>query len=159
MDEYMRLLHQLDDLGAGDYPVDVSINVGLPEDVKTLQASLDETLGLEFKLQAGNFYDAAFSGNLYVRKDVYGRECPIADLSDYISAAIMLRFSNFGRLFTIFGCSESILAAYPVEKIVKLATGVGFHYIPVKVLETRYKIVTHNNGQNYKWFNRFFSYP
>ncbi len=126
MNEFMPLLHRFDDLGAGDYPVDVSINVGLPEDVKTLQALLKKTLGLEFELQAGSmFYNAAFHGNLFVRKDVYGRECPIADSSDYISAAIVLRFSNFGRLFTIFGCSDSILAAYPVEKIVELATGVG----------------------------------
>lgn len=77
MDEYMRLLHQFDELGGlGDYPADVSINANLPGDVKRLQISLEEILGLEFELQAGNmFYDAAFYGNLYIRKDVYGREC------------------------------------------------------------------------------------
>ena len=163
MNRFLRLLHEFDDLGAGDYPIDVSIHVGLPEDVRRLQTSLKETLGLEFELRAGAMYqNAALYGGLSSRENIFGRKCPDTNLTAQIALPVALRFSNFGRFFAIFSCPETLLAAYPLDMIVGLANSTGFRHTPVEVLETRYdgvnNITTRLNGEPYTWFDRFFFY-
>jgi hypothetical protein len=70
--------------------------------------------------------------------------------------AIAIRFSNFGRLFTIHG---NTLASYPVDAIRALVTRHGWTYVPADELDETYdgRNGALRDGRS-TWWIRFFDY-
>lgn len=160
MDDYFELLNRYDEgVEHLDMPADRNINVGLTEDIRGLQTVLREELGLECRFNIVNYQYPAWYGGLYIDKDANGNPCPDKNTPTHSGAALNIRVSNFGRLTTIFGCTEEALRTYPVEQIREYITEPSFRYVPIEVLLTPYD-GTHIVGlKQMRWFDRFFFYP
>lgn len=161
MNDYLELLNKYDE-GEGHLhePADTSILSGLEKDIKSLQETLRTLLGLECYIHIAYYTDcAAWYGGLYIYEDAHGNPCSDGYHSTHSGSALNIRVSNFGRLTTIFGCTEEALRTYPVEQIREYITEPSFRYVPIEVLLTPYD-GTHIVGlKQMRWFDRFFFYP
>ncbi|MEM7736232.1 MAG: hypothetical protein AAF267_10620 [Deinococcota bacterium] len=124
--------------------------------------SLEEITSLESTLKQYGIdpyilheQDAFFSVELSARMDV-------KHVSGEVLATwhAMIRFSDFGRLFTLIGNN----GVFPNPETIDYLEERGFIYIPREVLELPYE--GHNQevmnrcspGREHTWFNRYFDY-
>lgn len=72
---------------------------------------------------------------------------------------IAIRFSNFGKLYSITSSMPELLARYPLGKMRALIEGHGWIYVPADQLDEVYdgKNAALRNGVN-TWWLRFFDY-
>lgn len=164
MDDYFELLNRYDEgVEHLDMPADRNINVGLTEDIKRLQTVLREELGLASDMDINRYNERAWYGDLSILKDAHGNFCSDKSTPTRTGVALDIRVSNFGRLTTIFGCTEEALHTYPVEQIREYITEPSFRYVPIEVLmEPYYGVFELANvyaPEKYRWFHRFFYYP
>ena len=163
MESYLEVLNEFDEgIENLDMPSDRRAQLGLTEDVKRLQLLLLEQLQLDLTLHIVDYQEPAWHSSLWSKLSADGSECGKRDPLTHTDLALVIRVSNFGRLTTIFGCSEQAMFTFPVERIREFIDQMGFRYMPVKVLTTPYNGI-HSTPRRlqggYTWFDRFFFYP
>jgi len=122
-------------------------------DISSIQKELE--LEVDLRLDAdGSVQDASFF-----------EELRILNPSSYCSARVIqlipdfaLRFSNFGKLFTMYSDTGSLLA-FPVEQVRLLVEGHGWRYVAAEELTSPYdgKNAALRNAK-ISWWIRFFDY-
>ena len=151
-----RLLEANDDPEGCEFPTgDPSSPPGdLAESVRSIQRTLREDLNLPMELD-GCVQDASFHDELRILHPTSDRGNGVVALFSEIA----IRFSNFGRLYTIHSALPSIPARYPVDQIKAIVERHGWKYVPADQLEEVYdgrnKVL--RDGRN-TWWIRFFDY-
>jgi hypothetical protein len=126
----------------------------LVDSVQAIQRELLEKLGLAFQ-RDGQVQDAAFHDELTILRSQ-------EDGSSGVSASVLglaIRFSNFGRLYTMRSVDSVTLNLYPVDAIRALVASQGWTYVADADLAEVY------DGRNdalrdgrTTWWTRFFYY-
>lgn len=125
----------------------------LQRDVSAIHEEIEQNLGVNLQ-RDNSVQDASFF-----------EELRVLNPSSYLSKGVIrlipdiaIRFSNFGRLYTIYSATES-LADYPVEGMRTIIDSHGWHFVSLTDLEKPY------DGKNIKlreakitWWVRFFDY-
>lgn len=121
----------------------------LEASVAKVHAALASELGLAFERDR-HVQDASFFDQLAIEQRLDERSSAVA---------LGIRFSNFGRLFTLYTTTESEPHAYDEAAIVALVERHGWRYVPSDELEAPY------DGANARmrdgettWWIRFFDY-
>lgn len=142
---WIAYLKKIDEYGALAYPSDETAMVR--HDFKPACQTLNKRFDLNLSSLISQ--DSSFYGYLTQNK---GNEYTFA-----------IRFSNFGRLFTIDGSPQSYVNSFPVDEIIKLLEDMKFVYVPMEILELPYegpnRVVRMKNLNEYpRWWDRYFSY-
>jgi len=126
----------------------------LAESVTRIQALLREELELAFD-RDGNVQDASFHDELRILHPNSFRANSVVALAPEIA----VRFSNFGRLYTIHSSFPDLLTKYPVDAIRALVERHGWVYVAADELDDVYdgKNQLLRDGTN-TWWIRFFDY-
>ena len=119
--------------------------------VTRIRDKIRDRLGLELEVD-GNVQDASYHEELRVL-------APESYVSEQVTAFVYdlgIRFSNFGRLYTIFGATGA-LKKYPVEEIKGIVYEEGWFFVDPADLQATYY------GKNKRlhgisWWDRFFDY-
>lgn len=123
-------------------------------EVCEIQNELNKTLDMNLdKEKPGSIQDASFHDDLYI----IAPEDP--DRPNMLYHLINIRFSNFGKLFTITSGLDPFPAQFDLAEIVCIIESYGWRYIPNESLDDEY------DGQNQKlidpgftWWHRLFDY-
>lgn len=145
--ETMRILREADD------PVDVEgeSREGGEEawrNVRALVPALEAILGKRLELDE-NVQDASFMTDIALREETAPRVW---------DALVAVRFSNFGRLYTVWTSYPSWrIAPETVERIIGAVRAAGFVYVEAEELQEPY---TGRNPalEGSTWWIRFFDY-
>ncbi|MFH1877148.1 MAG: hypothetical protein ABH865_09710 [Candidatus Omnitrophota bacterium] len=122
-------------------------------EINQIKDLLKNKLGLDFECDDG-VQDASFFADLRIfheKTDSLKRIIQIADIA--------IRFSNFGKLFSLWSNLDGFEVKFPIKEIVNIVKGFNWKYIPKKELHEIYdgKKVSMRNGK-YTWWDRFFDY-
>lgn len=143
---WIDYLQTLDDEGAYEYPLDISTAISVRDDFQPACQALNKQLDLN--LNSFVSQDSTFYGYLTQHRDN--------------EHAFGIRFSNFGRLFTIHGFPQSYVGSFPVDEIIKLLEDMKFVYVPMEILELPYEgpnnVGRIADDQPPQWWDRYFSY-
>jgi hypothetical protein len=126
----------------------------LAESVRSVQAALRGELNLSFD-RDGNVQDASFHDELRVlHPESFRANGIVAFVSE-----IAIRFSNFGRLYTIHSAMPEMPTGYPLDRIRAVVERHGWTYVPADELQEIYdgKNRVLRDGRN-TWWIRFFDY-
>ena len=131
----------------------------LANSVEEVKAALQKATGVEFD-RDGNAQDASFHDELRILS-------PESYLTNRVTVYIPeigIRFSNFGRLFTIHSAFDKIPKKYPVQEIQEIVEAHGWIFIPADKLKEPYDGVNvrlrdyMGLGNKVTWWIRFFDY-
>jgi hypothetical protein len=122
--------------------------------VRRIHETLKVELGVSMELD-DRIEDASFHAELTV---LHPEPFHLAGGTVY-APEIAIRFSNFGKLYSITSSMPELLARYPLEKIRALIESHGWIYVPADQLDEVYdgKNAALRNGVN-TWWIRFFDY-
>ncbi|MEM6427645.1 MAG: hypothetical protein AAF708_00285 [Deinococcota bacterium] len=144
--EWLAFLQELDTPGDIEYPSDINIVKSIAKDFELARDAIDKRL--ELKLKSTVTQDASFYGDLK----------KVKDYDHWFS----MRFSYFGRLFTVRGTPQSYLDSLPLTEIINLLEDMKFVYVPMEILELPYegpnKVWRIADDQPPQWWDRYFSY-
>lgn len=123
----------------------------LEASVRAVQTAILDELHISMK-RDGNVQDASYHDSLFVIH-------PESVRPRYAYVAVGIRFSNFGRLFSICEGEPEIHAQYPVDEIKALVTRHGWKFVDAEQLHEIYdgKNKALRDGRN-TWWIRFFDY-
>ena len=131
--------------------------------MEVLQKRIRDELDINCGLLYGPGPYTAWFKDLIRLEDASGKRCLGGRNKFHTGVALDIRVSNFGKLATIFGCTEEALNTYPVESLIRLVQEQDFNYVPREVLDTLYSGESSDllqlRQRNYRWFDRFFFYP
>ena len=120
-------------------------------EILAIQKRIRDDFGIDVQ-RDGKVEDASFFDDLRVVSKV-------ASQSNTYHTLLCIRFSNFGKLFTVCSSLDSIPREYPLPSIVGLVEGFGWCYVPADALDEPY------DGKNERlreadisWWIRFFDY-
>jgi hypothetical protein len=123
----------------------------LSESVTRIRERIRVELDIDLKRQ-GHIEDASFLDDLYASRPEEGK-------TNQTYYAFCIRFSNFGRLFTIYGLNSKVFAEFPFERVRQLVEGEGWTYVPEDQLHELYdgmnKVL---RKQGVSWWIRYFDY-
>ena len=121
----------------------------LRQSVLQVHAALQRELGVALQ-RDGQVQDASFHDELSTLYEIGPRQYGV-DLG--------IRFSNFGRLFTVYTTRETFAPDYDLLAIISIVERHGWRHIPYTALDAPY------NGVNAKlcdgkttWWVRYFDY-
>ena len=125
----------------------------LSEEIEVIRIKIENDLGITLE-KDGNVQDASFIEELRIlNQSSYCSNGVIC-----ITPDIALRFSNYGKLFTLYSLTDS-LEKYPVQEIKSIVSEKGWSFIDAKELDRPY------DGKNIElqkagitWWIRFFDY-
>lgn len=144
----LTYLKRMDEYGALEKPSNSSTGASM-DDLKAAQQALNERFDLH--LHSDISQDASFVGDID----------QILDREHWFS----MRFSKFGRLFTIRGTPQSYIDSFPVDEVIKLLEDMKFVYVPMEILELPYEGPNEdylfrlaNDEKPPLWWDRYFSY-
>jgi hypothetical protein len=148
----LKLLESVDDPQACEHPSQFDWHESMSR-VRALKSRLESIAGHTF-IMDDNVQDASFFTDLAI----LGGERYVSGIGTVVGSRIIIRFSCFGNLFTVYSTSEDEkLEESIVEKIIAEAQRHGFVYIEADGLEERYTGVNpHLKGQS--WWIRYFDY-
>jgi hypothetical protein len=157
MDPALReLLEKHDDPDGGEFPVGANAPAYkvMAESVTSIQRALRDELSLSLE-NSGGAQDCSFHAEIHVlHPSSYRPNGVIA-----FTPEIAIRFSNFGRLFTIYSALPELLPRYPVDAIRAIVERHGWTYVPADQLHVIYdgRNTLLRNGVN-TWWIRYFDY-
>jgi hypothetical protein len=126
----------------------------LAKSVSEVQRALEKELGLRL-VRDGNVQDASFHDEIRVLHPEFGwrRE------GGHLVSDLAIRFSNFGRLYTIFTNLAGIPGEIPIGVLKEIVTRHGWTYVAPEPLEELYDGI-HPGFRDGKttWWIRFFDY-
>lgn len=148
----LKLLESVDDAQACESPSNFDWQESISR-VRALKSRLEFIVGHEFVMDE-NVQDASFFTDLAIS----GQEHYVSGIGKVIGSRIVIRFSCFGNLFTIFATSDGEkLDESIVDGIIAEVQRHGFIYVEANVLEETYSgINPHLEGQT--WWVRYFDY-
>lgn len=121
-------------------------------DIKLIQEKISEQLDVELK-RDGSVQDASFIDQLFILDDsAFMGNGVIAHIYQFA-----IRFSNFGKLYTIYSHVESNLNESTVKQVMQIVEGYGWIYVPRKALKKPYD-GKHSGFIGQEWWIRFFDY-
>ena len=123
----------------------------MSESITRIRDEIQNQLGLNLEID-GNVQDASFHEELRVLN-------PASYLSGRVTAIICdlgIRFSNFGRLYTIFSATES-LEKYPVDGIKGIVDKEGWFFVDPYELEATY-YGKNKRMHGVSWWISYFDY-
>jgi len=121
------------------------------QEILEIQHRLHDDLGLVLQ-RDGNVQDASFLDDLRILSSV-------PDQPNTFVVPLCIRFSNFGKLFTVWSSLDSIPSEYPLADIVVRVEGFGWRYVPVEELDEPYDGRNERlRGANTSWWARFFDW-
>ncbi|RYD82725.1 MAG: hypothetical protein EOP84_08975 [Verrucomicrobiaceae bacterium] len=124
-----------------DYPGEMAA-------VAALRLPLETLTGLALK-QDTDVDDASFFTDLYVHDPV---PCPHPTAGEVIETFVAVRFSSFGKFFTVWGnSSRRPLSGEMLGRIAALVSEHGFLYVPSSLLDQ-----PHPEWKS--WGTRYFDY-
>jgi hypothetical protein len=126
----------------------------LAADVLSIQRELLESFGLAF-YRDPSVQDASYHAELSIRH----LQQRMMDNGSRRLVWLAIRFSNFGRLFSIRPINPLTFHRYPVDAIRELVTSHGWTYVPAVELEELYdgRHAGFRDGRT-TWWTRFFDY-
>lgn len=125
------------------------------EEVQSIKPEIESLVGKTLDIDK-NVQDASFLTDLGLLDDRhYDREKGVGSLS-YLFA---IRFSNFGRMFTIWGSEwPTNKDQYNLDSVLRLLESKGFKYIPADELGELYDGVNKPFEPMLTWWIRYFDY-
>ncbi|MDO9022288.1 MAG: hypothetical protein Q7V43_35515 [Myxococcales bacterium] len=126
----------------------------LAASVGSIQETLRNELNLPFD-RDGYVQDASFHDELrQLHPDSFRANGVVV-----LTPEIAVRFSNFGRLYTIYSAVPDTLTHYPLDRIRAVVELRGWRYVPADELGEIYdgKNRAFNDGRT-TWWIRFFDY-
>ena len=149
MSEDQVLLRRFDEKGAWEQPTDYQGQV-LAEDIKYLQQELLKSLGVNLKLE--RHQDASFHSCLFADIDTKNSDIHLE-----------IRFSKFGRLFTIRSLPGDVSLPFEINLIVAISEKRGFRFVPFHCLKEPYdgvnpELASVTGKTNPSWWDRYFDY-
>jgi len=122
-------------------------------DICLIQVEIRNELQISFE-KDGNVQDASFFDELRILNPSSNRSNGVVALVPDIA----IRFSNFGRLFTIYSLTDS-LKRYPVDKLKELIGKHGWKFIDPADLDKPYDGKNDVlKGEKITWWVRYFDY-
>jgi hypothetical protein len=148
----LQLLESVDDPQACECPSGFDWHSSMTR-VRELKSRLESLAGQPFIMDE-NVQDASFFTDLAI----VGRERYVSGIGKVVGSKIVIRFSCFGNLFTVYSTSENErLEESIVENIIAEVERHGFIYVEADGLEETYTgINPHLKGQS--WWIRYFDY-
>jgi hypothetical protein len=148
----LKLLESVDDAQACECPNNFDWHESISR-VRALKSRLESIVGHEFVMDE-NVQDASFFTDLAI----LGQEHYVSGIGKAVGSRIVIRFSCFGKLFTIFSTSDDEkLDESIVDGIIAEVQRYGFIYVEADGLEEIYSgINPHLKGQT--WWIRYFDY-
>jgi hypothetical protein len=117
------------------------------ERVRAVAADLERVLGLSFQLD-DQVQDASFFADLAaIRLDANGKQ----------ECIFTIRFSAFGKLFTIWQWENTAIPASDLATVISIVRSHGFEYVDAEALEESYT-GSHPGFRHATWWVRFFDY-
>ena len=122
----------------------------LRQSVLAVHGRLRAELGLELERDgipnSGPYFDS-----LEDRRTVAGNP-------RHVYSAFAVRFSNFGRLFTVYGDDAKEFAALPADQARRIAEEEGWSFVPAEALEEPYDgVYLSHRWPEWAWWDRYFS--
>jgi hypothetical protein len=147
-----EILHSADDARGAEVPGGDRATFPwqeLADSIRSVQRSLERELGLAFQ-NDGQVQDASYHDDLYI---------PCPNSRHRHPEEIVLRFSNFGRLYTVFSGLPQIPQTYPVDNIREIVERHGWQHAPHGALDEPYDGVNDlfRDGET-TWWIRFFDF-
>jgi hypothetical protein len=148
----LKLFESVDDPQACECPSNFDWQDSMSR-VKASKSGLESLVGLTFLIDE-NVQDASF----FTELAILGRERYVSGIGKIVGSKIVIRFSCFGNLFTVYSTSEDEkLEESIVEIIIAEVARHGFVYVEADGLEEKYTGVNpHLQGQS--WWVRYFDY-
>lgn len=144
--ELRRLLQSADDAVDAERPAGFAYDAAL-EEVRRLAPTIEAIVGQPLVIDE-HVQDASFFTDLALQH-AHGR---------FINTSLAVRFSSFGRLFSVWSVCESDEALAPdvIARVVEVGRAAGFVYVDANELSEPYDGVhPHVRGT---WWIRFFDY-
>jgi hypothetical protein len=148
----LKLLESVDDPQACEHPSQFDWH-GSMSRVRALKSRLESITGHTFIMDE-NVQDASFFTDLAILSG----ERYFSGIGTAVGSRIVIRFSCFGNLFTVYSTLEDEkLEESIVQDIIAEVQRHGFVYIEADGLEEKYTGVNpHLKGQS--WWTRYFDY-
>lgn len=143
----LRLLQAADDATNVECPPKFDWT-GLQSQLLSLQPHLERIAGRTFTLD-DKVQDASFFGDLAIVK--------AGERPNWFEYVFALRFSNFGKLFTVCNSSSEKLSPDTVARLVDAATTAGFAYVEPEALDEPY-VGANRAFSEATWWARYFDY-
>ncbi len=123
-------------------------------EIKVIQKRIESELGLSLR-RDGFVQDASFYDELFIyRSDAFPGDGSITHL-----VQIGIRFSNFGKLYTIYASEMSNKKKFDTEGIERIINSFGWTYISAEEpLEATYDGKHDRLRGRISWWERFFDY-
>lgn len=123
----------------------------LEASVLKVQAEIEARLGLKLK-RDGQVQDASLHDQLFEQRKS-------SEASNTYFQAFCVRFSNFGRLFTIGGVYPELLVEFPVDDVRSIAEEHGWNFVPAEALDEPYDGANRQlREEGISWWDRYFDY-
>ncbi len=152
--EIHSFLLSVDEKGNWEYPKDGRCDISF-KDVESIKPELERIMGVTLDIDK-NVQDASFLTDLGLLDDRnYDREKG----AGLISYLFSIRFSNFGRMFTIISSEwPENKEKYNLSKVIKYLEGKKYKYIPEAELNETYDGVNEPFEPKLTWWIRYFDY-
>jgi len=152
--EIHSYLLSVDEKGNWEYPKDGRWDIPFSE-VESIKPELERITGVTLDIDK-NVQDASFLTDLGLLDDRYfDRKKGVGSLSYMFS----IRFSNFGRMFTVIGTEwPENNEKYNLDKVIEFLIEKGYKYIPEVELSEPYDGVNEPFEPNLTWWIRYFEY-
>lgn len=150
--ETRRLLLDADEMGCWEFPPFFHWGTSM-EEIDRMVPDLEQMFGHKLDVDR-NVQDASFLTDVgYLDDRYYDREKRCGSLSYLFS----FRFSNFGRLFTVYGSNldEGTDARTKAAKFIETQ---GFTFVDADELEEAYDGKNEPFDDKLTWWTRFFDY-
>ena len=153
-EEIHRYLLSVDEKGFWEFPQSGRWDVPF-EEVVSIKPDLEKITGVFLDIDK-NVQDASFLTDLGLLDDrYYDREKGCGAISYLFS----IRFSNFGRMFTVFGSDwPENKSKYSLEEAIKYLEERKYKYIPENELHEPYDGINKPFEPDLSWWVRYFDY-
>ncbi|AZZ92805.1 hypothetical protein EUZ85_19575 [Hahella sp. KA22] len=147
------LLLSADVRGSWEYPPDFNWESSVRE-IEKHKGALENIMSAELELDA-NAQDASFFADIYQLETSYAASgAPQAVIYHFA-----LRFSNYGRLFTLLNESAcDNVEQRQLQSCIAYLEAQGYVYIPVSELDCPYDGVNAGEISPITWWTRYFDY-
>jgi len=149
-----RLLEDADDAEGWEVPHDGWDTFPYKDRIAEI-VSIQDRIRTDFALEMkrdGNVQDASFIDELSILEEV-------PDKQNTYFTRLSIRFSNFGKLFTIYSCLDPIPSEYPMADMIALVESFGWNYVSADALDEQYDGANISiRKQGCSWWIRFFDY-
>lgn len=123
-------------------------------EITAIQKNIRSQLNIEFA-RDGNVQDASYYDELFIWSPDAVR---IGDMSVHL-LEIGIRFSNFGKLYTIHSTLASNVQKYDIDALQKIVDKYGWTFVPAFELDSPYDGIHQGfKESNASWWIRFFDY-